>query len=147
MQKYSIFNAVRIIFFFPQPKCSTAFLSRWRSVDGNDDVCRSCDPSYREASQPSYVSISAEEPPFEMSHQSLTYNGPERDGTFDFKVGAPHRTTNTRHSNLRQPFAGLVKAGAGELNIPCLHTLNSAEEQMLCKLWVQEVSSLFARAL
>lgn len=124
MQKSSIFNAVRFFFFCPQPKCSTAFLSRWRSVDGNDDVCRSCDPSYREASQP----------PFEMSHQSLTYNGPERDGTFDFKVGAPHRTTHTRHGNLRQPFAGLVKAGAGELNIPCLHTLNSAKEQKLFKL-------------
>lgn len=66
-----------------------------------------------------------------MSHQSLPYTSPQQDGTLDFKIGAPHRKTRSRNGSLRQPFAGLVKAGAGELNIQCLHTLSSAEEQAL----------------
>lgn len=132
MQKYSIFNAVRF-FFCPQPKCSTAFSSRWRSVDGNDDACRSCDSSHQEVSQSSDMSLRAKDLPFVMSHQ--TQNRPEQAATFNFELGAQHRTTYTEHSNLRPSFAGQVKkgAGAGELNIPCLHALNSAEKQKLYK--------------
>lgn len=119
------------LLFCPQPKASTAFSSRWRSVDENDDACRSCDPSFQEVSQPSDVSVKAKDPPFVMSYQSLNHNSPDETGTFDFKVGASRRTSHSRHGNLKQPFAGLVKrrAGAGELSSPCLPTLSSVKEQ------------------
>lgn len=119
------------LLFCPQPKASTAFSCRWSAVDGNDDACRSCDPSFQEVSRPSDVFAKAKDLPHVMSHQTFNQNSPEETGTFDFNVEASRRTTHSHHGNLKQPFAGLVKrgAGAGKLSSPCLQQKKSS------KLW------------
>lgn len=116
--KKSQIPCFQIFLFCPKSNACTAFSSRWRSVDGNDDSCRSCDPSFQEVSQPSDMSVKAKDPPFVMSHQSLNHNSPEETGSFNFKVGASRRTSHSRHGNLKQPSARLMKrgAGAGELS-------------------------------
>lgn len=82
-------------------------------------------------SRPSDESVKAKEPPSVMPQQSLNSNSPEGTGTSDFKLGASRRTTHTRHGNLKQPFAGLVKrrAGVGELSGPSLQILDFLGKQ------------------
>lgn len=102
-----------------------ALSSRWRSVDGNDDACRSCDLSHRVkehlATEPSDTPMRAKEWPSVMPQQSLAQNRPKQHqaGNFHHNLGVRQR----QHNNRQQSFTGPMKRGAGEVNIYFLLTL------------------------
>lgn len=91
-----------------------ASLSRWRSVDGNDQACRSCDVSHRVeeplSTEPSETTIGTKAWPPVTPQQSLAQNRPDQhpDSYFHFRPGV-HQS---QHNNRQQSSAGLMKRGA-----------------------------------
>ncbi|KAL7386031.1 hypothetical protein ABVT39_003124 [Epinephelus coioides] len=88
--------------------------NRWRSVDGNDQACRSCDISLRGAdplpTEPSKATIRTQVLPSMNLQESLVQNRPEQHlaNYFSFRPGM-HQSQHNIH---QQPSAGVMKRGA-----------------------------------
>lgn len=104
-------------------KCS--FLSRWRSVDGNDQACRSCDISHRAeeplSTEPPQTTIGTKAWPSTSPPESRVQNRPEQKPATYFRFNPG--THQSRHT--RQSSAGVMKRGAdykaGKYNRYCIY--------------------------
>ncbi|XP_037642300.1 zona pellucida sperm-binding protein 3-like [Sebastes umbrosus] len=97
-----------------QNRACSLIENRWRSVDGNDHACRSCDLNHRveepPATEPPETTISTKARPSKTSQESLVQNIPEQRPVnyFRFRPGV-HQS---QHNKPQQSSAGLMKRGA-----------------------------------
>uniref|UniRef100_UPI0037E91C27 zona pellucida sperm-binding protein 3-like n=1 Tax=Semicossyphus pulcher TaxID=241346 RepID=UPI0037E91C27 len=88
--------------------------NRWRSVDGNDEACRSCDISQRveepPSTEPPTTSISTQASASVTPRESLVQSKPEQQPANYLRVRPGMH--QSRHNKLQQSSAGLMKRGA-----------------------------------
>ncbi|XP_068605005.1 zona pellucida sperm-binding protein 3-like [Brachionichthys hirsutus] len=98
----------------PQDRACSLIENRWRSIDGNDPACETCDLSHRNDEHLS------SEPPVAMSNprawlsipppETLPQIGPQQPATYDRFRPIVHQN---QHNQFHQSSAGLVKRGVG----------------------------------
>ncbi|KAM9349935.1 uncharacterized protein ABDE67_009653 [Symphorus nematophorus] len=122
-------KAVPVVLTVSSQNRACSFIeNRWRSVDGNNQACRSCNPSHRVEEPPSTeapeTTISTKAWPSVTPQQSLVQNKPEQRPASYFRIrpGMHQR----QHNKYQQSAAGLKRGAEHKAAVPSIHWIISA---------------------